>query len=102
MRLISVSTLRDFWESHPDAREPLQGWCALVKAARWTSMDDIVRHMPGRPSPVSGDRVVFNIKGNRYRLIAYIDFRRAVVLVKFIGTHDEYDAVDVTTVDRHL
>lgn len=97
MRIIKQKTLREFAEAHPDACSSLQNWTSVAKAASWGSMADVVRLAPMRPSPVGADRVVFNVCGNRYRLICAIDFRRSVIYVKWFGSHAEYDRVDAAT-----
>ena len=98
MRVIAVATLREFWAHHPDAEEPLKAWYAEVSRAGWTQPSDIKRHY-GNASILKNKRVVFNIKGNDYRLIVSIAYRTQLVFVKFIGTHDEYDRVDAETVE---
>lgn len=78
---------------------PLERWYRLVKAANWTSMDDIRRAAP-KSKVLKRDRTRFDVAGGNYRLIAAFDFRRQIVFVKFIGTHAEYDAIDALTVAR--
>ena len=97
MRIIARKTLRKYWESHPDAREALQAWYADVKRAEWNSPADVKR-IYRNASIVANNRVVFNIKGNKYRLIVAIDYRRKTIYIRFIGTHAEYDKIDATTV----
>lgn len=100
MRIISKSNLVAFWQQpqHAKSRTSLENWVSIVKAASWTCMNDVVRSAPGDPDPIGPDRVVFNIHGNSYRLIVRIDFTRQVVGIKFLGTHADYDAVDVRAV----
>ena len=98
MRIIAVSTLRDFWNRHPAAREPLSAWVALVTQAQWRQPAD-VKAQYQNASILKNRRVVFNIKGNDYRLIVAIAYQLGVVYVKFVGTHAEYDAVDSETVE---
>ena len=98
MRVIAVSTLRDFWKLHPDAEQPLKAWFEEVTEASWTQPSDI-KAQYGNASILKNRRVVFNIKGNDYRLIVAIAYRLQVVYVKFVGTHKEYDEVDAETVD---
>lgn len=98
MRVIAVSCLRAFWEKHPDAEQPLKAWFEEVTHAQWTQPADIkaqFRHA----SVLKNRRVVFNIKGNDYRLIVAIAYRLQIVYVKFVGTHKAYDAVDAETVE---
>ncbi len=98
MKIISVSALRSFWAKHPDAEQPLKAWYDEVKKAQWQDMHDIKRQF-GSASILKNNRVVFNIKGNRYRLIVAFWFSAQYVYIKFIGTHQEYDAVDAEAVE---
>ncbi|HEV6965647.1 MULTISPECIES: type II toxin-antitoxin system HigB family toxin [Roseateles] len=98
MRVIAVSTLRAFWALHPDAEQPLRAWYEEVANAAWTQPADIKQHYRSA-SILKNRRVVFNIKGNEYRLIAAVAYRLQIVYVKFIGTHAQYDAVDAETVE---
>lgn len=98
MRVIAVSTLRDFWERNPDAEQPLKAWYEEATHASWASPAQIkaqFRHA----SVLKSRRVVFNIKGNDYRLIVAIAYKLQIVYVKFIGTHQAYDAIDAETID---
>jgi mRNA interferase HigB len=97
MRIIARRTLREFWEKHPDTEQPLKAWFATVKSADWQQPADVktsFRHA----SFVGTNRVVFNVKGNHYRLIAAIDYRFGIVYIRFIGSHRDYDAVDAATI----
>jgi mRNA interferase HigB len=98
MRLIAIKALRDFWARHPDTEQPLRAWVDEVKPAAWTQPADIKARYAS-PSIRKNRRVVFNIKGNDYRLVAAIAYRMGVVYVKFIGTHAEYDKIDAETVE---
>jgi len=97
MRIISRKRLREFWEKHPDAREQLQAWYADVRGAKWTSPADI-KDVYRNASILESNRVVFNIKGNRYRLVAAIQYQFGIVYIRFVGTHQEYDRIDATTI----
>lgn len=92
MRVVARRTLREFWERHPDAENSLLAWFREVERARWTKPAD-VKAKYGNVSFV-GDRLVFNIKGNDYRLIVRIDYPHQIVFVRFVGTHKDYDALD--------
>jgi mRNA interferase HigB len=99
MRIIAVSTLKEFW-SRPgrgDAEQPLRAWVHIVKAATWTKPTD-AKTMFRSADILRGDRVVFDIGGNKYRLIVAIHYRGQRVYVRFIGTHKEYDQIDAETV----
>ena len=98
MRLIAVSYLRIFWEKHPDAEQPLRAWVDEVKATTWHQPADIKERYRSA-SILKNRRVVFNIKGNEYRLVVSVAYRFQAVYVKFIGTHREYDGIDAETVD---
>lgn len=97
MRVIAVSTLRTFWEQHPPAGEPLRSWYAIASRARWKNPADIkavYRHASFLP----GNRVVFNIKGNDYRLIVAIQYDRGLMYIRFVGTHAQYDRIDACNI----
>jgi len=95
--VISRKTLRDFWGRHADAEQPLRAWFHEAKTADWASFTDIkVRHRSADPLP--GNRVVFNIKGNTYRLVVRIHCGARIVFIRFIGTHAEYDKTDAATI----
>ena len=100
MRVVAISTLRDFWAQpgHRDAREPLLRWYAVVMKTGWASPTE-VKAQYGNASIVGNNRVVFNIAGNKYRLIVAFAYRVQVAYVKFIGTYAEYDQIDAATVD---
>jgi mRNA interferase HigB len=103
MRIIARRTLREFVarqqgrRDQPDLKTALDAWFSEVRRARWKSAADIKRHYA---SVVSSDRVVFNIKGNDYRLVAAVDFEKGIVWIKWIGTHAEYDRIDVKDVNH--
>ncbi len=97
MRIISRKILREFWEKHPDARQPLQAWYADVKSAEWKSPSDI-KKVYQNASILSNNRVVFNIKGNSYRVIVVVMYRFGQIYIRFVGTHKEYDRVSAETI----
>ncbi|MGD0536824.1 MAG: type II toxin-antitoxin system HigB family toxin [Verrucomicrobiota bacterium] len=97
MRIISRRILREFWERHPDARQPLLAWFRDAKRADWRSPADLKR-IYRNASVVANNRVVFNIKGNAYRLVVAIHYGYGIVYVRFVGTHVDYDRINVTTV----
>jgi mRNA interferase HigB len=94
MRVIARRTLQRFWKKHPDAEGPLKAWFAEAKKATWRGMADIRRDF-GTASIIDAERVVFNIGGNKYRLVVKLWFRGRSVWIKFIDTHTKYDAIDV-------
>ena len=95
MRIITRSRLVRFWEqpNRHDAEEPLRAWFADAEKAIWRTPNE-VKESYGNASIIGNSRVVFNIGGNKYRLIVAIDYQTSFVLVKFIGTHKEYDEID--------
>lgn len=97
MRIISLKTLRDFWESHPNARQQLQAWYEDAKHAVWQSPTDI-KAMYRNASIVANNRVAFNIKANDYRLIVAINYQLGIAYIRFVGTHAEYDRVNAAEV----
>lgn len=98
MKIISIATLRDFWVDDPDAEQPLKAWIDEARSASWRNPAEI-KEMYRSASILKSRRVVFNIKGNDYRLIVAVAYRFAAVYVKFIGTHKQYDAIDADTVE---
>jgi len=97
MHIVSRKILREFWERHPDARQPLQAWFADVKRAHWTGPKEI-KAIYHNASFLAGNRVVFNIKGNSYRIIVVIQYKLGNIYIRFVGTHQEYDRVDAETI----
>lgn len=101
VKLLSRGRLRVFWEEYPDATEPPRTWAAVVEEASWRS-SAAVKAAYATASILKKGRVVFNIGGNKYRLVVAIkyasDKRRGVVFVRFIGTHGEYDEIDANEV----
>ena len=97
MRILSRSTLRDFWESHANAEGALKTWYYEASHANWQSPVD-VKSAYSNASIIANNRVVFNIKGNAYRLIVAIRYDIGIIFIRFIGTHAEYDKVDAETI----
>ncbi len=97
MRIIARSTLRQFWKKHPETEQPLKAWFYEVSQAQWKSPAE-VKQAQRNASILANNRVVFNIKGNKYRLIIHIRYDIGMVFIRFIGTHQEYDKIDATTI----
>ena len=97
VRILSKSTLRVCWERHPAAKVPLLAWYREVEREGWGTPAELLARYP-RASIVRGGRVVFRIKGNDYRLVAWINYAKGMVYVKFVGTHAEYDRVNAEEV----
>lgn len=99
MRVIPVKVLRDFWGIHPAAEQPLKAWFHEASTAKWLSPTQVKDHYRSA-SILKNSRVVFNIAGNRYRLVVAVLYEIEVVLIKFIGTHEDYDEIDANTVEQ--
>lgn len=97
MRIIALGTLRDFWKTHPPAESPLRSWYALASRADWGAPADI-KAAYRNASFIANNRVVFNIKGNDYRLVVAVHYNRGMMFVRFVGTHREYDRIDATSI----
>lgn len=97
MRVIAKSTLRDFWIIHKDCEQQLKSWFNEAERAVWSSPADIKTDYPSS-SILPGNRVVFNIKGNSYRLVVKINYKAGVIWIRFVGTHDEYDQINAETI----
>lgn len=97
MRIIARRTLREFWERHPDAEQPLRAWYAEVEAEDWDAPTHLTARYP-KASIVPGNRAVFRIKGGSYRLVVRVLYDKRIVYIRFIGTHSEYDRIDAKEV----
>ena len=97
MRVIAVSTLREFWDRHPQAEVPLQAWHAEASRANWKS-PAAIKEVHRNASFLANNRVVFNIKGNDYRLVVKVHYNTGIMYIRFVGTHAEYDAIDAKEV----
>ena len=97
MRVISKRTLREFWIRHNDSKSALESWYNEAKKAIWKSPVDLKKEYPDA-SIIANNRVIFNIKGNQYRLIVKINYSYGLVWIRFIGTHAEYDKVNAKTI----
>ncbi len=98
MRIIAISHLKSFWEQCPDAEQSLLAWIDEAKRADWKSPTE-VKEKFRNASILKSCRVVFNIKGNDYRLVVAVAYRFGAIYIKFIGTHRQYDAIDADTVE---
>lgn len=97
MRIFAKSTLREFWEKFPDSEQYLKTWYDTALSSDWKSPAD-VKQTYANASILRDSRVVFNIKGNSYRLVARFNYEKQWIFVRFIGTHKEYDKVDADTI----
>lgn len=94
MRVIAKGALREFWTNHADARQPLEAWYHEALKAHWKTPQDVKNHY-ANASFVAGNRIIFNIGGNKYRLVVRVNYEYGIVYIRFIGTHAEYDRIDV-------
>jgi len=97
MRIIAFSVLRTFWEKHPDAEIPLRVWYAEASRADWRTPTDI-KAAYRNASFTANNRVVFNIKGNDYRLVVAVHYDRGQMFVRFVGNHRQYDKINVESI----
>lgn len=93
MRIISRKKLKEFWEQHPDSEASLRAWFHEAEKAEWRHSSDI-KAKYRTASILSSERVIFNICGNKYRLIVHMNFSFQIAYIRFIGTHSQYDRVD--------
>ena len=98
MQIIARRTLKLFWLKHPRAEVPLRGWYSIVAAADWSRPADVKKVFGSSVDFVGDNRIVFDIGGNNYRLIVHVAYGYRRVLVKFVGTHAEYDKIDPGTI----
>lgn len=97
MNVVTKRRLEAFWTLHPKAKAPLTAWFQMARAAEWRTPQDI-RDQFRSADFVADNRVIFNIGGGNYRLVVRVSYRFKQVLVKFVGTHSDYDAIDPATV----
>ncbi|GAB4001332.1 type II toxin-antitoxin system HigB family toxin [Spirosoma daeguense] len=93
MHIISVSTLKAFWEQHPDAEGPLRAWYSEIKRSDYHNPNEVIRDYP-MADTVKNNRIVFNICHNKYRLVVTFRYKYKRIYIRFIGTHKEYDAIE--------
>lgn len=97
MRIVAKRTLREFWKKHAAAEDYLKVWHETARTAKWKSANDIKKTY-AHASIINGNRVVFNIKGNSYRLVVKFNYERQWAFIRFVGTHAEYDKIDAETI----
>jgi mRNA interferase HigB len=97
MRIISKKTLKSYWEKEPVAKMPLEAWHAEARNAEWSSPADVKANY-ATASILKDGRVVFNIGGNKYRLVVWINYDFCTIYIRFVGTHKEYDEIDAQTI----
>jgi mRNA interferase HigB len=97
LRILAKRPLRAYWERNPETEQSLRSWYKETSKAEWGSPNEIKEHYASA-SILKNSRVVFNICGNKYRLIVEINYKRKWLFVRFIGTHKEYDKIDANTI----
>lgn len=97
MNIIARKTLKEFWENYPDSKQSLEAWFYEAKTAQWKNSADIKARY-NTASIINSERVVFNIRGNKYRLVVRINYQSGTVFIRFLGTHKMYDKIDVETI----
>lgn len=97
MKIFSRGTLRDFWKKHANCEQQLKIWYRETEKSNWSSIQDLKREYPSA-SILKNNRIVFNIKGNDYRLIAKFNFEYQLCWIRFIGTHAEYDKINANEI----
>ncbi len=96
-RIIAKRTLREYWEKHADSEQYLKTWYQTARTSNWKTPND-VKKTYANASILQDNRIIFNIKGNSYRLIVKFNYQRQWAFIRFIGTHAEYDKIDATTI----
>ena len=97
MHVISKKKLIDFWISHPDAEQSLKAWYAEARNSNWKTPVDVKKRYH-TADVLFNNRVIFNIKGNKYRMVVKINYFSRTVFIRFVGTHAEYDRIDAETI----
>jgi len=97
LRVIAKKIVRDFWAKHPDCEQQLKSWYSEVEDATWKNPNQVKKEYP-TSSILEDNKIVFNIKGNNYRLIIKINYYYQMIRIRFIGTHSQYDKIDATKI----
>lgn len=98
MRVIALRTLRECWEIHPEAQQPLKAWHEKAEKAIWTSRQDLEAEFGSQVKIIKGNRARFKIMGNNYRLVVKINYPYSIVYVRFVGTKADYNKLDAETI----
>lgn len=99
MNILKRQAIAEFYEKHADARTPLETWLAISKKAEWKNFNELSLAYPNA-FPIGDSRVVFDIKGNKYRMVARVLFMYKQIQIKWIGTHADYDRINAVTISR--
>ena len=97
MRVIALKALRDFWQQRPDAEQSLRAWYHDAQQSVWRTPAEI-KLIYRNASVIGSNRIVFNVKGNTYRLVVAVQYEHGIVYIRFVGTHEEYDRIDAARV----
>lgn len=97
MRIIAVNTIKQYWIKYPECEQALKSWIQEAERVSWNSPNELKAQF-GSASIITGKRIVFNINGNRYRLIVDIEFRLRIIFIVWFGSHEEYDLIDSKTI----
>jgi len=100
VRVFNTNTLLEFGRGHAGAEQPFRELAKTLRQANWNSFQEVEKAYPPSRS-VKGDRVVFNVKGNEYRVVVAFDYKRKAAFIKFVGTHADYDKIDAQTVNHY-
>ena len=100
MQIVSRRTLKQFWDAHPQAAKPMSAWASVVANAEWSGPGDVKAEFGRNVDFLEDNRAVFDISGNKFRIVARINYRFKAVMIKFVGTHAEYSKIDAATVGR--
>lgn len=100
MQIVARRTLRQFWDGHPQAAGPLAALASLVARADWQAPQDVKADFGGNVDFLADNRAVFDVGGNRFRIVGRINYKFKAVMIKFVGTHAEYDKIDAATIGR--
>jgi len=96
-RIFAKSTLKEYWETHPDSEQYLKTWYDTAMSSNWKTPND-VKQTYANASILKDNRIVFNIKGNSFRLVTKFNFEKQWIFIRFIGTHAEYDEIDADNI----
>jgi mRNA interferase HigB len=97
MRIIAKPNLQNFWEKHPDSKKPLEQWYHITSKCKWKNLNEVKETFPN-VSLLNNNRVVFNIKGNDFRIVVLIKFSMSTVFICWVGKHSDYDKIDANTI----
>lgn len=98
MQIIAKRTLKQFWEREVRAETPLRTWFAVVARAEWRTSQEVKRDFGTTVDFIADNRMIFDIGGNKFRLVVHVSYEYRRVLIKFVGTHGEYDRIDPETI----